>query len=110
RSKEMYKVSGELVSPREVEIAISHYPAVAEVQAVGIRDKLTTEIGAAFIELNEGEDVKRKDIIAWCAERLAKLKVPRHVWFITSSDWPLTSTGKVQKFRLQEMAKERLEK
>src|SRR5690625_1437951 len=110
RSKEMYKVSGELVSPREVEIVISHHPAVAEVQVVGVNDKMTTEIGAAFIELKEGKSLKRKDIIDWCAERLAKFKIPRHVWMVESSDWPMTSTGKVQKFRLKKMAEERLNK
>lgn len=108
RSKEMFKVSGELVSPREVEIAISHHPAVEEVQVVGVSDKMTTEIGAAFIELKEDETLKRKDVIDWCAEQLAKFKVPRHVWFIESADWPMTSTGKVQKFRLQDMAEERV--
>jgi len=110
RSKEMYKVSGELVSPREVEIVISHHPAVAEVQVVGVNDKMTTEIGAAFIELKEGKSLKRKDVIDWCAERLAKFKIPRHVWMVESSDWPMTSTGKVQKFRLKKIAEERLMK
>src|SRR5699024_5106519 len=79
RSKEMFKVSGELVSPREVEIEISYHPAVETVQVFGVNDKITTEIGAAFIELKEGETLKRKDITDWCAERLAKFKVPRHV-------------------------------
>ncbi|GGN62944.1 class I adenylate-forming enzyme family protein [Oceanobacillus indicireducens] len=110
RSKEMFKVSGELVSPREVEIAISYHPAVEAVQVVGVSDKITTEIGAAFIELKEGETLKRKDVTDWCAERLAKFKVPRHVWFIESSDWPMTSTGKVQKFRLQDIAEERIKR
>src|SRR5699024_9919735 len=108
RSKEMFKVSGELVSPREVEIAISHHPAVEEVQVVGVSDKMTTEIGAAFIELKENETLKRKDVIDWCAERMAKFKVPRHVWFIESADWPMTRTGKMQKFKLQDMAEERV--
>ena len=110
RSKEMFKVSGELVSPREVEIEISYHPAVETVQVVGVNDKITTEIGAAFIELKEGETLKRKDITDWCAERLAKFKVPRHVWFIESSDWPMTATGKVQKFRLQDLAEERIKR
>lgn len=110
RSKEMYKVSGELVSPREVEIIISHHPAVEEVQVIGVNDKMTTEIGAAFIEVKEDKSLKRKDVIDWCSERLAKFKIPRHVWMIESSDWPMTSTGKVQKFRLKKMAEERLNK
>src|SRR5699024_813130 len=80
------------------------------VQVVGVNDKITTEIGAAFIELKEGETLKRKDITDWCAERLAKFKIPRHVWFIESSDWPMTATGKVQKFRLQDLAEERIKR
>ncbi|PAV29606.1 AMP-dependent synthetase [Virgibacillus profundi] len=108
RSKEMYKVSGELVSPREVEIVISNHPAVSQVNIIGVPDALTTEIGAGFIELKQGETCKRMDIIDWCSSRLARFKIPRHIWFIDSSEWPMTSTGKVQKFRLQEMAEEKL--
>ncbi|MGP4106678.1 class I adenylate-forming enzyme family protein [Virgibacillus sp. L01] len=108
RSKEMYKVSGELVSPREVEIAISHHPAVSQVNVIGVPDVLTTEIGAGFIELIEDETCTRRDIIDWCSSRLARFKIPRHIWFIDSSEWPMTSTGKVQKFRLTEIAEEKL--
>ncbi|MFC4560041.1 class I adenylate-forming enzyme family protein [Virgibacillus kekensis] len=108
RSKEMYKVSGELVSPREVEIVISQHPAVNQVNVIGVPDSMTTEIGAAFIELKEGESCTRRDIIDWCSSRLARFKNPRHVWFIDASEWPMTSTGKVQKFRLEEIAKEKL--
>lgn len=110
RSKEIYKVSGELVSPREVEIVISKHPAVNQVNVIGVPDKLTTEIGAAFIELKDGENLSRKDIVDWCSSQLARFKVPRHVWFIEASDWPMTSTGKVQKFRLKERAEELLAK
>ncbi|WP_068676710.1 class I adenylate-forming enzyme family protein [Oceanobacillus sp. Castelsardo] len=110
RSKEMYKVSGELVSPREVEVVISEHPAVSQVNVIGVHDSLTTEIGAAFIELKLDESCTRRDIIEWCSSRLAKFKIPRHVWFVKVSEWPMTSTGKVQKFRLKDIAKERLAK
>lgn len=108
RSKEMYKVSGELVSPREVEVVISQHPAVNQVNIVGVPDRLTTETGAAFIELKGNEMLTRREIIDWCSARLARFKIPRHVWFIDASDWPMTSTGKVQKFRLQDQAKDRI--
>ncbi|WP_404458467.1 class I adenylate-forming enzyme family protein [Oceanobacillus kapialis] len=108
RSKEMYKVSGELVSPREVEGVISKHPMVDQVAVIGVPDTVTTEAGVAFIELKGGETCTRRDILNWCSESLARFKVPRHVWFIESADWPLTSTGKVQKFRLKEMAEKRL--
>ena len=108
RSKEMYKVSGELVSPREIEIVISEHPAVSQVNVIGVPDLRTSEIGAAFIELKDGQTLTRKEIIDWCAPKLAKFKMPRHVWFVKSAEWPMTGTGKVQKFRLQELAKEKL--
>jgi fatty-acyl-CoA synthase len=108
RSKEMYKVSGELVSPREVEIVISEHPAVSQVSVIGVPDRITTEAGAGFVELKEGETATRREIIDWCSNRLARFKIPRHIWFVSSADWPMTSTGKVQKFRLQDWAAEKL--
>ncbi|MDY0409700.1 class I adenylate-forming enzyme family protein [Virgibacillus soli] len=110
RRKDIYKVSGEIVAPREVEEVISKHPAVNNVYIVGVPDKMTTETGAAFIELKAGENCTRREIVEWCAARIARFKIPRYVWFIEASDWPMTSTGKVQKFRLQEIAIEKLEK
>ncbi|MGJ9458762.1 class I adenylate-forming enzyme family protein [Oceanobacillus sp. CF4.6] len=108
RSKDLYKVSGELVSPNEVEEVISRHPAVNQVSIVGVPDTVTTESGAAFIELRTGESCSRKDIINWCSTRIARFKTPRHVWFVEPTDWPMTSTGKVQKFRLRDIAEKRL--
>jgi len=108
RSKEIYKVSGENVSQKEVEEVISRHPAVSQVYVVGVPDPLTTETGAAFIELKPGATCTRREIIQWCQEHLAKFKVPRHVWFVEPGSWPMTGTGKIQKFRLEEMAREKL--
>ena len=108
RSDDIYKVSGELVAPREVEEVISQHPAVSQVFIVGVKDALTTAAGAAYIELKPGASCVRREIINWCSSRVARFKIPRHVWFIETSDLPMTSTGKVQKFRLVDMAEERL--
>lgn len=108
RSKDVYKVSGENVAPKEVEDVITKHPKVAQAYVVGVPDKLTTETGAAFIELKPGETCTRREIIHWCLERLAKFKVPRHVWFMQPDEWPMTGTRKIQKFKLKEMAIERL--
>lgn len=108
RSKEMYKISGELVAPREVEEVIITHPAVDQVYIVGVGDSMTTEAGAAFVILKAGKECTRRDIINWCSARIARFKVPRHVWFVSDSDLPLTSTGKVKKMRLQEIAEEKL--
>lgn len=108
RSKEIFKVSGELVAPREVENVIYKHPDVNMVQVIGVPDKITTEIGAVFIELNDNANLMRKDIYQYCADKLAKFKLPRHIWFINKEDWPMTSTGKIKKFHLKAMAKEKL--
>ncbi|CAM3984044.1 class I adenylate-forming enzyme family protein [Cohnella lubricantis] len=108
RSKEMYKISGENVAPKEVEDVINKHPAVAQAYVVGVKDPQTVETGAAFIELRQGHSCTRMEIVDFCNEHLARFKVPRHVWFVTSTDWPITGNGKIQKFRLQEMAERRL--
>lgn len=110
RSNDLYKVSGEIVAPREIENVISQHPAVNQVFIIGVADTITTEAGAAFIELKLETSCSRREITDWCSSRLARFKVPRHVWFIESIEWPMTSTGKIQKFRLQEIAKEKLAK
>jgi fatty-acyl-CoA synthase len=110
RSKDLYKVSGETVAPKEVEDVISLHPAVTQAYVVGVSNALTTETGAAFIELKEDVKCSKREIREWCQDRLARFKIPRYVWFVTAKEWPLTGTGKIQKFKLQELAKKRLEK
>lgn len=110
RTKDVYKVSGETVAPKEVEDVISLHPAVTQASVVGVSDMQTIEAGATFIELKHGAECTKQEIRAWCQNRLARFKVPRHIWFVASSEWPLTGTGKIQKFKLREIAEERLEK
>ncbi|WP_343271922.1 AMP-binding protein [Lentibacillus songyuanensis] len=110
RSKDLYIVSGENVAPKEVEEVISTHDAVKQVYVVGVPDAITGEIGAAFVELKSGKQLERRDIVYLCREQLAKFKVPRYVWFIDEKDWPYTGNGKLQKFRLVEMAKQYLGK
>ncbi len=104
RSEEMYKVSGELVAPREVEIVLSDHPAVSLACVVGVPSARTTETGAAFVELRPDARCTRRALIDWCAARLTAYKVPRYVWFLAPGEWPMTGSGKVQKFHLREMA------
>jgi len=108
RSKDVYKVSGENVAPKEVEDVITRLESVAQAYVVGVPDALTTEAGAAFVELKSGASCTRREVIAWCQNHLARFKVPRHVFFVEASEWPMTGTGKIQKFKLRDMAKERL--
>ena len=61
------------------------------------------ETPCAFVELKPGATVTKEEMMTWCQERMARYKVPRHIVF---TDVPKTSTGKVQKFRLRELAKD----
>lgn len=110
RSKDLYKVSGETVAPKEVEDVISMHPAVNQVYIVGVPDQLTTETGAAFIELKQGETCTKQEVRKLCREHVARFKIPRHIWFVEAKDWPLTGTGKIQKFKLQDIARGKLKK
>ena len=66
-------------------------------------DEKWGETPCAFIELKDGETLSEADVIAWCQEHLARFKCPRRVVF---REIPKTSTGKIQKFRLRDMAKD----
>ncbi|MEB3102582.1 class I adenylate-forming enzyme family protein [Ferviditalea candida] len=108
RSKDLYKISGENVAPKEVEDVISNHPAVAQAYVVGVKDSITQETGAAFVELRPGFTCTRREMIEHCQKYLARFKVPRHVWFVQASEWPMTGNGKIQKFRLREIAENRI--
>lgn len=108
RSKELFKVSGENVSPKEIEDVISKMPEVNQCYVVGVPFLPTQEIGAAFVELKEGKTLTRHQVTQWCLQHLAKFKVPRYVWFVEKDYWPMTGTGKIQKFMLSQMAQDRI--
>ncbi len=103
RSKDIIISGGENISSIEVEEALYKHPAVQAAAVVAKPDEKWGETPCAFVELKPGESVTKEDIIAWCRERLAAYKCPRHVVF---TEVPKTSTGKIQKFRLREMARE----
>ncbi|WP_053960725.1 class I adenylate-forming enzyme family protein [Sulfobacillus thermosulfidooxidans] len=104
RSKDLFKVSGENVAPKEVEEVLSQHPAVKQAYVVGVPDPVTTEIGAAFIELHAETQVTRRELWNWCQNSLARFKVPRYIFFVSPEEWPLTGSGKIQKFILRERA------
>jgi fatty-acyl-CoA synthase len=106
RYKEILKVGGENVDPVEVEAFLLRHPAVNQVKIVGIPDARLSEVGVACIVLNPGGEVSAADLIDFCRGRLASFKIPRHVLFVR--EFPMTSSGKVQKFRLRESVMEAL--
>ena len=85
----------------EVEDVLFKHPAVAMVAVVAKEDEKWGETPCAFIELKPGSDASEADIIEFCQSNLARFKCPRHVIF---GELPKTSTGKVQKFVLRDLA------
>ena len=103
RSKDIIISGGENISSIEVEDVLYKHPAVAYCAVVAKQDVKWGETPCAFIELKPGATLTTDEITAFCRERLAHYKCPRHVIF---SEVPKTSTGKIQKFKLREMAKD----
>ncbi len=102
RSKDIIISGGENISSIEVEDALYKHPAVAAVAVVAKPDEKWGETPCAFVELKPGTSATSEDLIAWCRQNLAAYKCPRYVVF---AEIPKTSTGKLQKFKLREVAK-----
>jgi len=102
RSKDIIISGGENISTIEIEGVLYQHPAVAEAAVVARPDEKWGETPCAFIGLKEGSDVTAEDIIAFTRTRLAHYKCPRTVVFAAL---PKTSTGKIQKYVLREMAR-----
>jgi len=103
RSKDIIISGGENISSIEVEEVLYKHPSVAFCAVVAKPDDKWGETPCAFIELRAGSTATADEIIEWCRQGLARYKVPRHVVF---AEVPKTSTGKIQKFKLREMAKD----
>ncbi|MDY6860554.1 MAG: AMP-binding protein [Pseudomonadota bacterium] len=102
RAKDIIISGGENVSSVEVEGALMHHPAVELCAVVAKPDEKWGEVPCAFVELKPGHEVSEAELIAFCREHLAGFKTPKRVVF---EDLPKTSTGKIQKFELREIAK-----
>ncbi len=103
RSKDIIISGGENISSIEVEDVLYKHAAVAHCAVVAKPDEKWGETPCAFVELKPGASATAEEIVLHCQKHLARFKVPRHVVF---AEVPKTSTGKIQKFRLREMAKE----
>ncbi|VDI81667.1 fatty-acyl-CoA synthase, partial [Mytilus galloprovincialis] len=102
RIKDMIIRGGENVYPLELEQILYKHPDVKDVQVVGIPDDRLGEEIFAFIQIKDDHSCSEEDIIKYCKEKMARYKIPRFVKFV--KEFPLTVTGKVQKFKLQEIA------
>jgi fatty-acyl-CoA synthase len=102
RIKDIVIRAGENISPREVEEYLYRHPAVADVQVVGVPDERYGEELFAWVKLRPGAEATEEEIRAFCRGHIAHFKVPRYVRF--TDEFPMTLSGKVQKYRLREMA------
>ena len=100
RIKDMVIRGGENVYPREVEEFLYQHPAVSDVQVVGVPDVRYGEELCAWVRLREGQQVTGDQLRAWCRGQIASFKIPRYWRFV--DEFPMTVTGKVQKFKMRE--------
>jgi len=99
-------VGGENVSAMEVESFLLTHPKVKQAQVIGVPDARLTEVGMAFVELKEGMSSTEEEILSYCKGKIANFKIPRYVAFV--QEFPMTGSGKIQKFKLKEKAMEEM--
>ena len=100
RIKDMVIRGGENVYPREIEEFLYRHPKIQDVQVIGVPDDRYGEEICAWIRLRAGQNANEEEIKAFCRERIAHYKVPRYVKFV--DEFPMTVTGKIQKFVMRE--------
>src|SRR5262245_62870358 len=103
RYKDMLKIGGENVDPMEVEAFLMNHAGIKMAAVVGLPDARLSEVPVAFVQLEPGCTVTERDVIEHCRGRLASFKMPRHIAVV--DEFPMTSTGKIQKVRLRERAR-----
>ena len=103
RIKDMVKTGGINVAPLEVEEVLMAHDSVEQAYVVGLPDPRLEEVLAAVVVLKDGRDATPDALRRHCKDALAAFKVPQHFRIMGRDALPVTATGKVQKFRLQEM-------
>jgi fatty-acyl-CoA synthase len=106
RLKDMIIRGGENIYPREIEEFLHTHPKISDVQVIGVPDAKYGEEVCAWIRLREGQSSTPDEIRDYCRGQIATYKIPRYVRFI--AEFPMTVTGKIQKFRMREQMAEEL--
>ncbi|NLK45322.1 MAG: AMP-binding protein [Treponema sp.] len=101
RIKDMIIRGGENIYPREIEEFLINMPEIKDIQVAAVKDKKYGEITGAFIILHEGKTLEEQDIIEFCRGKISKYKWPQFVMFMDA--FPMTGSGKIQKFKLTEI-------
>ena len=102
RIKDMIIRGGENVYPREIEEFLYQMPGIQDVQVAGVPSKKYGEQVGAFIILKEGVKMETEDVQDFCKGKIARYKTPKYVFFV--DEFPLTGSGKIQKFKLKELS------
>ena len=106
RIKDMVIRGGENIYPREIEEFLYRHPKIVDVQVVGVPDEKYGEALCAWIILREGESLTEDEVRAFCQGQIAHYKIPAYIRFTDS--FPMTVTGKIQKFQIRERMKQEL--
>lgn len=106
RLKDMIIRGGENIYPREIEEFLYTMPGIEDAQVVGVPDEKYGEVVGAFVRRKAGADITESDVQEFARARLARYKTPKYVFFVDA--FPLTASGKIQKYKLREMAKDML--
>jgi fatty-acyl-CoA synthase len=106
RIKDMIIRGGENIYPREIEEFLYGHPGIADVQVIGVPDERYGEELMAWVVVRSGASLDAEAVREFCRGKIAHYKIPRYVKFVDS--FPMTVTGKVQKFRMREIAVEEL--
>jgi fatty-acyl-CoA synthase len=102
RIKDMIIRGGENVYPREVEEFLYTHPAIEDVQVIGVPDARYGEELCAWVTLRPGHDLNEEDLRAYCTGKIAHFKIPKYLRI--TGEFPMTVTGKVQKFKMREVS------
>jgi len=106
RMKDMIIRGGENIYPREIEEFLYTFPKIKDVQVVGVPSVRYGEEVVAFIQLKMGQEATSLEVTDFCSDKISFHKIPKHIFFVDT--YPTTASGKIQKYKLREMAKNKL--
>lgn len=108
RIKDMIIRGGENVYPREIEEFLYKMPGIKDVQVAGVASEKYGEEVGAFVILQDGYSLTEEDVVDFCRGKISRFKIPKYIFFIDK--YPMTASGKIQKYKLREMALDLLQK
>ena len=106
RSKDMLIRGGENIYPKEIEGFLYQHEQIEDVQVIGVPDEKMGEEICAWVKLKPNEQLTDDELKAFCKEEIAHYKVPRYIKFV--EEFPMTVTGKIQKYVMRDMMKKEL--